>query len=54
MLPHRHAYLKNWANNVRDYAKGSDLKNPHFAPEKIYEYAATLERMQMTVFRDVH
>lgn len=52
MLPHRQGYLQRWANNVHDYEKGSNLTNPHFTADKIYEYAASLDRMKMTVFRE--
>ena len=52
VMPYRRAYQQSWANKVHDYSKGSDLTNPHYTAAQIYDYAAQLDKMKMTVFKE--
>jgi hypothetical protein len=51
--PFRRENLEQWAMHVLDYRNASDddLRNPHFPPSDIREWAEILERHKLSVFR---
>jgi len=54
--PQRREYLQQWATHVLDYSTASDddLRNPHFPPSEIREWAEILERHRLSVFQERH
>jgi hypothetical protein len=53
MGPHRKALFLNWADKVRNYRSLPDdaLKNPHFTPTEIRNWASSLEQHKLSVFK---